>query len=115
VDANETSVGWAQVSRQIATHGFNCTDKLCRNRFIVLSRQDGKRRRGEDNKQAKVLAVAKKAAVKAAARETKKKEAKAAKAPGVVGKVSKKRKSDVQESGADVSLDGTAPLGKRRG
>ena len=61
------------------------------------------------------MAVAKKAAVKAAARETKKKEAKAAKARGVVGKVSKKRKSDVQESGADVSLDGTAPLGKRRG
>ena len=112
-EAFETTVAWAQVARDMGDAGL--TDKLCRNRHIILRRAAAKAAREAAKGAEKAAAKAAKAAARAAAKAEKaaaKAEARAAaKAEKAAAKAARTTGKGGKRAG---STDARAPAGKRR-
>ena len=108
-EAFETVVAWAQVARDMADAGL--TDKLCRNRHIILRRAAAKAAREAAKGAEKAAAKAAKAAAKAEARAAAKAEKAAAKAAAKAARATGEKNGGKKRAG---STDARAPAGKRR-
>ena len=112
-EAFETVVAWAQVARDMGDAGL--TDKLCRNRHIILRRAAAKAAREAAKGAEKAAAKAAKAEARAAAKAEKaaaKAEARAAaKAEKAAAKAARATGNGGKRAG---STDARVPAGKRR-
>lgn len=117
----ETSTAWAQVAREMGSHGSftDITDKICRNRFIILSRQDAKAKKQAVKVRDKAIAKESKKIEKAEKKEKAKEKAAAAKATAQLGAKRKRgQEKDTNDMDKDTSKDtaqAVVPVGKRRG